>query len=71
VDCEGHGITLPKWYDLGAALHAWPLLRQDELAACEVDAGLGEKNCDLDRKCDIALPNPRKWRPSHAQIAKD
>jgi hypothetical protein len=55
MDCEGHGITLPKWYDLGAALHAWPLLRQDELAACEVDAGLGEKNCDLDRKCDIAV----------------
>ena len=30
MDSEGHRITLPKWYDLGAALHAWPLFRQDK-----------------------------------------
>jgi hypothetical protein len=45
MDCESNSITPPKWYHLGAALPAWPLLRQDELATCEVDAGLGEENC--------------------------
>jgi hypothetical protein len=40
MDCEGDSITLPKGHDLGAALHARPLFGQDELAACEVLAGL-------------------------------
>ena len=37
---EGHGITLPKRYDLSAALHARPLFGEDKLAACEIRAGL-------------------------------
>jgi hypothetical protein len=55
LDCEGHRITLPKWYDLGAALHARTLFGQHELATCEVLAGLREKNGDLERECEIAI----------------
>jgi hypothetical protein len=55
MDCEGHRITLPKWYDLGAALHARTLFGQHELATCEVLAGLREKNGDLERECEIAI----------------
>ena len=36
MDGEGHSITLQKWYDLDAALHARPLFGQDELAAGEI-----------------------------------
>jgi len=55
MDCKGHCIPLPKRYDLGAALHARPLFRQDELAHCEVHTGLREEDCDLDRECEIAV----------------
>jgi hypothetical protein len=55
MDCEGHSITLSKWYNLGTALHARSLFGQDELAACEVPAGLGEENLYLDRECEIAI----------------
>src|SRR5262245_39529772 len=55
VDGKGYGITLPKRHDLGAALHARPLLGQDELAAGEVLAGLGQEDRDLDRKGEIAV----------------
>jgi hypothetical protein len=55
MDCEGHSITLTKWHDLGAALHARPLLSQNELAAGEILARLGEQDRNLDRKCEITL----------------
>ena len=55
MDGEGHGIALPQRHDLGAALHARALFGQDELAAGEVHAGLGEQNRDLDRECEIAI----------------
>ena len=42
MDCEGHRITLPKWYDLSTALHARPLLGQDEFAPGEVVSRLGQ-----------------------------
>jgi hypothetical protein len=55
VNREGDGITLPKRYDLRAALHPWPLLGQHELATGEVHAGLREERGDLDRECEIAV----------------
>jgi hypothetical protein len=55
MDSEGHGITLPKWHDFGATLHARPLFGQDELATCEIRAGLREKNGDLDWEYGIAI----------------
>src|SRR5580700_3693383 len=55
MDCEGHSVTLPKWYNLRTALHTRPLFGQDELATCEVLARLGEKNCNLDRECEITI----------------
>ena len=66
MDCEGHSITLPQRYDVSAALHARPLFGQDELATSEVLAGLGEKNCDLDRECEIAIRSRwRQLKPQH------
>ena len=55
MNCKGHCIALPKWHDLGAALHTWPLFGQDELATGEVRAGLREKDRDLDREYQIAV----------------
>jgi hypothetical protein len=55
MDREGHRIALQKWYDLRAALHAWPLFGQDELAAREVLTGFREENRDLDRECEVAV----------------
>ena len=40
VNCKGHSIPLSKWHDLDPALHPRPLLRQNELAAREILAGL-------------------------------
>ena len=50
-----HRITLPERYDLNAALHARPLLRQDKLPTCEVFFRLRKQRRDLDRECEIAL----------------
>jgi hypothetical protein len=55
MDCKGRRIALPKRHDVGAALHARPLFGQDELAACEIHAGLREENRDLDGECEIAV----------------
>ena len=55
MNCECHSITLPKRHDFGAALHARPLLREDELAAGKVFSGFREENRDLDRECEIAI----------------
>jgi hypothetical protein len=35
MDRERHGVALAQRHDLGARLHARPLLRQHELAAGE------------------------------------
>jgi hypothetical protein len=35
IDREGHSITLAKWNDLDAALHARPLFSQYKFAARE------------------------------------
>ena len=40
MDGEGHRITLAKRNDLGAALHARTLFRQDKFASREIDTGL-------------------------------
>ena len=42
-------------HDLGARLHARPLLGQHELAACEVAARLGQQDRDLERKQMLAV----------------
>ena len=55
VNRERHRITLVKWHDLDTTLHARPLFGQNELAAREIDEGLREEDCDLDRKCESAV----------------
>src|SRR5262249_12070213 len=55
VHSKGHAITLAKRDDLDAALHARPLLRQDELAAGEVLAWFREEDCHLNREGEIAV----------------
>ena len=55
MDGEGHRITLPKRDDLSAALHARPLLGQDELTAGEVGAWFGEESRHLNRKREVAI----------------
>ena len=55
MDGEGHSITLQKWYDLGAALHARPLFGQDELATGEILPGLRQEDRNLDRECELAI----------------
>jgi hypothetical protein len=55
MDRKGDSVTLPKWHNLSTALHARPLFCQDELATCEVLAGPGEENRDLERECEIAI----------------
>jgi hypothetical protein len=52
VHGEGHRITLPQRHHLGPALHAWPLLGQNKLAACEIASG-SESN--LQRECQITV----------------
>jgi hypothetical protein len=55
VHGEGHRIALPQGYHLGPALHAWPLLGQDKLAACEIAFGFREQDCSLQRECEVAV----------------
>ena len=55
MDCEGHSITLPKRDDLNTTLHPRALFGQDELATCEVRAGLRKKNRDLNREGEISI----------------
>ena len=55
VDREGDGVALAERHDLGAALHARALLRQHELAAGEVRAGLRQEESDLERKGEVAI----------------
>jgi hypothetical protein len=47
---EDDPVALAQAHDLGARLHARPLLGQYELAAGEVASGLGEQDRDLERK---------------------
>jgi hypothetical protein len=60
VHGEGHRIALSQRYHLGPALHAWPLLGQDKLAACEIAFGFREQDCNLQRECEVAVK--RRWR---------
>ena len=83
MDGKGHRVTLLKRDNLNAALHARPLFRQDELAACEVLTCLREKNRDLDWECEIAiqilmeaievtadvLQEQRRWTPLTGGVA--
>src|ERR1700722_1278166 len=55
VDREGNGIALAQGNDLGTTLHPRALLGQDELAASEILARLGEKDRHLDRECEVAV----------------
>jgi hypothetical protein len=55
VHGEGHRIALSQRYHLGPALHAWPLLGQDKLAACEIAFGFREQDCNLQRECEVAV----------------
>jgi hypothetical protein len=55
VYCEGHRITLPQWDYLGAALHSWPLLREDELSASKIFLRFGKQDRNLERKGEIAV----------------
>ena len=55
VHGEHHTIAASKGDDLGTGLHPRTLLRQDELAAAEVPAGLGEQDCHLEGKCELTV----------------
>jgi hypothetical protein len=55
VDREGDRVTLGEGYDLGAALHARPLLGEDEFPSSEVPARLRQKHRDLDGKCEVPV----------------
>ena len=55
VDGKDHALALAERHDLGAGLHARPLLGEDELAAGEVGAGLGQEQGDLQRKDVLAI----------------
>ena len=61
VPCTGRFWTAKRRrrpaerHDLGATLHARPLLGQDELAAGEVLAGLGKQDRHLDREHEVAV----------------
>ena len=52
---EDHAVALPEAHDLGARLHARPLLGQHELAAGKIPSGRGEQDRDLQRKPERAV----------------
>src|SRR6266581_7918303 len=55
VHGEYYGVALAQRHDLGARLHARPLLGDDELAAREIRSWLGKKNGDLEREDVLAV----------------
>src|ERR1700677_1071414 len=55
IHSEHYAVALGERDDGGSGLHARPLLRQHELAALEVDAGLGQQRRDLQRKNVLAV----------------
>src|ERR1700728_320763 len=55
VHSEQHRIALRERDDGGSGLHPRPLLRQHELAALEVPAGLGQQRRDLQGKNVLAV----------------
>ena len=55
MDGKGYGIALLKWHDLGAALHARPLLGEHELATGEIVPRLREQDRNLDWEREIAV----------------
>ena len=52
---ENHRIALAERDNLGPRLHAWPLLRQDELAAVEIAPRLRQQYCRLQREGEVAV----------------
>jgi hypothetical protein len=58
-----YGIALLKWHDLGAALHARPLLGEHELATGEIVPRLREQDRNLDWECEIAVEVPKPAVP--------
>ena len=48
MDCENDAIALAERYDHWPSLHAWALLRHDELTTRKICIGLGKQNCQLD-----------------------
>ena len=55
MDCENDAIALAERYDHWPGLHAWALLRHDELTAREILAWLREQNRDLKREHVLAV----------------
>ena len=55
VHGERDRIALPQRHDLGAALHARALLRENEFATREVLFWFGEQDRDLKRKREVAV----------------
>ncbi len=54
-DGEDHTIAAGQWDDFGARLHARALLGNDEFAASEIEAGLGEQEGSLQREDKFAI----------------
>ena len=52
---EDHALALRKRHDLGARLHARPLLRENEFASGEILARPRQQERDLQRKDEIAV----------------
>ena len=52
---EIDGLALPKRHHLGPALHPRPLLAEDELAAGEIVARLGQEDGHLQGKGKLAV----------------
>ena len=55
MDGKGYGSALLKWDDLGAALHARPLLGGHELATGEIVPLLREQDRNLDWEREITV----------------
>jgi hypothetical protein len=52
---EDHTLSLAQANDLDPRLHARALLGEYELAACKINAWLGEQKRDLERKYVLAI----------------
>ena len=50
-----NSITLSQRHDYGARLHAWPLLRHHEFAACEILMRFRQQDRELEREYVFAI----------------
>jgi hypothetical protein len=55
MNCENNAISLTERHDHRPALHAWALLRHDELSTGEVRAGVGQQNSQLEWEDMLAV----------------